>query len=471
MILWQAQRVGSTWVEGLLNSHPEIEMQSEIYNYCPDAACLQRMCGLFTKPQHAADRVRGFKQKFFYCGGGLQKNWKVCLPADAGLNALERCLLPNDPEVSTRDNIKTIIRRHQHSLSHQIFTHVGAKIVCMLRRNAFDIALSMRTHNILSQRCSISNLVDAEALACWQEVRALSPHLGLPRHPVLDAGCGLLPSGATRGGLDQRNRIRQNSRSPDPVHKVSGGDLRGSSQALASLLSLVTLSPSRPRSRPFARLPQSPVRTPSHRHRRYEDLLNNFQKATRDLQTFLNVTPLELTATAQRVNADARTWVVNFDELVTAAEEHLTMLESSSEDCNGVLGAHGMLRNASSILATADSAVGEAEVEGYHSAQALLLLAAAAAGSAFTCVAIALAAGSTFAIRALKATRRMAPISWATQIFTLHIRSLLGGCEACSHRARKCEVEAWEAAAPASGSASECLGVRSCRAIGAHYWQ
>lgn len=188
MILWQAQRVGSTWVEGLLNSHPEIEMQSEIYNYCPDAACLQRMCGLFTKPQHAADRVRGFKQKFFYCGGGLQKNWKVCLPADAGLNALERCLLPNDPEVSTRDNIKTIIRRHQHSLSHQMFTHVGAKIVCMLRRNAFDIALSMRTHNILSQRCSISNLVDAEAFACWEEVRALSPHLGLPRHPVLDAG-------------------------------------------------------------------------------------------------------------------------------------------------------------------------------------------------------------------------------------------------------------------------------------------
>ena len=54
-------------------------------------------------------------------------------------------------------------------------------------------------------------------------------------------------------------------------------------------------------------------------------------------------------------------------------------LESSSEDCNGVLGAHGMLRNASSILATADSAVGEAEVEGYHSTQALLLLAAAAA--------------------------------------------------------------------------------------------
>ena len=138
--------------------------------------------------------------------------------------------------------------------------------------------------------------------------------------------------------------------------------MRGSSQALASLLSLVTLSPSRPRSRPFARLPQSAVRTPSHRHRRYEDLLNNFQKATRDLQTFLNVTPLELTATAQRVNADARTWVVNFDELVTAAEEHLTMLESSSEDCNGVLGAHGVLRNASSILATADSAVGEAEV-------------------------------------------------------------------------------------------------------------
>jgi len=413
MILWQAQRVGSTWVEGLLNSHPEIEMQSEIYNYCPDAACLQRMCGLFTKPQHAADRVRGFKQKFFYCGGGLQKNWKVCLPADAGLNALERCLLPNDPEVSTRDNINTVIRRHQHSLSHQIFTHVGAKIVCMLRRNAFDIALSMRTHNILSQRCSISNLVDAEALACWEEVRREGVWIN-----------------ATEFGKTVAAQTRFTRFQVEVC------------EAQARLSPIYFLW--------------------------YEDLLNNFQKATRDLQTFLNVTPLELTATAQRVNADAHTWVVNFDELVTAAEEHLTMLESSSEDCNGVLGAHGMLRNASSILATADSAVGEAEVEGYHSAQALLLLAAAAAGSAFTCVAIALAAGSTIAIRALKAARRMAPIFWATQIFTLHIRLLLGGCEACSHRARKCEVETWEAAAPASGSASERLGVRSCRAIGAH---
>jgi len=355
MILWQAQRVGSTWVEGLLNSHPEIEMQSEIYNYCPDAACLQRMCGLFTKPQHAADRVRGFKQKFFYCGGGLQKNWKVCLPADAGLNALERCLLPNDPEVSTRDNINTVIRRHQHSLSHQIFTHVGAKIVCMLRRNAFDIALSMRTHNILSQRCSISNLVDAEALACWEEVRREGVWIN-----------------ATEFGKTVAAQTRFTRFQVEVC------------EAQARLSPIYFLW--------------------------YEDLLNNFQKATRDLQTFLNVTPLELTATAQRVNADAHTWVVNFDELVTAAEEHLTMLESSSEDCNGVLGAHGMLRNASSILATADSAVGEAEVEGYHSAQALLLLAAAAAGSAFTCVAIALAAGSTIAIRALKAVARPAPI-------------------------------------------------------------
>uniref|UniRef100_A0A7S3W671 Sulfotransferase domain-containing protein n=1 Tax=Emiliania huxleyi TaxID=2903 RepID=A0A7S3W671_EMIHU len=355
MILWQAQRVGSTWVEGLLNSHPEIEMQSEIYNYCPDAACLQRMCGLFTKPQHAADRVRGFKQKFFYCGGSLQKNWKVCLPADAGLNALERCLLPNDPEVSTRDNIKTIIRRHQHSLSHQIFTHVGAKIVCMLRRNAFDIALSMRTHNILSQRCSISNIVDAEALACWQEVRRGGVWINATEF-------GKTVAAQTRFTRFQVEICEAQARL-SPVYFLW-----------------------------------------------YEDLLNNFQKSTRDLQTFLNVTPLELTATAQRVNADARTWVVNFDELVTAAEEHLTMLESSSEDCNGVLGAHGMLRNSSSILATADSAVGEAEVEGYHSTQALLLLAAAAAGSAFTCVAIALAAGSTFAIRALKAVARPAPI-------------------------------------------------------------
>ena len=159
MILWQAQRVGSTWVQGLLNSHPEIEMQSEIYNYCPDAACLQRMCGLFTKPQHAADRVRGFKQKFFYCGGGLQKNWKVCLPADAGLNALERCLLPNDPEVSTRDNIKTIIRRHQHSLSHQMFTHVGAKIVCML----------LATRLTLLSRCERTTFCpkDAPSATSW----------------------------------------------------------------------------------------------------------------------------------------------------------------------------------------------------------------------------------------------------------------------------------------------------------------
>ena len=121
----------------------------------------------------------------------------------------------------------------------------------------------------------------------------------------------------------------------------------------------------------------------------YEDLLNDFSKATHDLQVFLGVTPMELSSSMQKTNEDVHRWILNFDELIAAAEGSITMLQSSSEECNGVLGARGMLRNASGILGSADMTSDEAGVGGDTDQRAnsdpaplLLVIAAAAAGCA-----------------------------------------------------------------------------------------
>uniref|UniRef100_A0A7S3W528 Sulfotransferase domain-containing protein n=2 Tax=Emiliania huxleyi TaxID=2903 RepID=A0A7S3W528_EMIHU len=369
--MWMSQRVGSSWVSRLLNSHPEIAMKGEKYNNCQDDDCLEEMCRLFTAPASPETRVRGFKQKFLYCGGGPQLERKMCLPPDAGLNALERCLLPDDPSIGiyekgflwqwdangTRDNVSMTIRRHQHILSYQIFTHVGAKVVCMLRRNAFDIALSIETHSLLVQRCGVSNLVNDEAVGCWDEVRREGVRVNVTHF--------------TESVLDQSRFTR---------FQVEVCEAQARHSPVYFLW--------------------------------YEDLLNDFSKATHDLQVFLGVTPMELSSSMQKTNEDVHRWILNFDELIAAAEGSITMLQSSSEECNGVLGARGMLRNASGILGSADMTSDEAGVGGDTDQRAnsdpaplLLVIAAAAAG----CAVGALAARASWRYDTKEVVARPAP--------------------------------------------------------------
>jgi len=157
--MWMSQRVGSSWVSRLLNSHPEIAMKGEKYNNCQDDDCLEEMCRLFTAPASPETRVRGFKQKFLYCGGGPQLERKMCLPPDAGLNALERCLLPDDPSIGiyekgflwqwdangTRDNVSMTIRLD--SPNTQLPTRRAVSVTNVRDLPAGGISTSSRTRS------------------------------------------------------------------------------------------------------------------------------------------------------------------------------------------------------------------------------------------------------------------------------------------------------------------------------------
>eukprot|EP00965_Chrysotila_dentata_P147093 4856741-Pleurochrysis_carterae.AAC.1 len=96
----------------------------------------------------------------------------MCKAPD-GVNALDRCLAPNPtPEehmLSSGGDLEMLSTMTR--LSYEVYEHVGAKIICSLRYNSFNIALSETTHGILVRECGGSNLKTAEAEECWAQVR------------------------------------------------------------------------------------------------------------------------------------------------------------------------------------------------------------------------------------------------------------------------------------------------------------
>jgi hypothetical protein len=92
-VMWMSERTGSSWAQYLLNSHPNISMQGEIFNHwlrlrdadgSADHSADASMCGLLTSRR--APKARGFKQKFLFCGDELER--RSCLRPDGRRRAL-----------------------------------------------------------------------------------------------------------------------------------------------------------------------------------------------------------------------------------------------------------------------------------------------------------------------------------------------------------------------------------------------
>lgn len=175
-VMWMYERSGSSWAMSLLNSHPGITMQSEgEFNVMNNLHDFQRMCNYFEQPISAAVRkVRGFKQKFFFCNDRL---WdRMCAPSGGHFDALELCLLPNDnpsTDGSATPRALPSVPSQRHALSHDVYSQVGARVVCSLRRSEWDQTLSWAVHRILHEQCGVDNIETTQAARCLERVKKM----------------------------------------------------------------------------------------------------------------------------------------------------------------------------------------------------------------------------------------------------------------------------------------------------------
>ena len=126
--------------------------------------CLERLCGYFSAPvglnncstkatlPHSrgqrcpaeVPRVRGLKQKLFGCVGSSSQASSVSDPSRSrrnATNALETCL-----------------QTQWVAESHELYSSVGCRVICSLRRDAFELAMSQYLlHHVVGQRCHASS--------------------------------------------------------------------------------------------------------------------------------------------------------------------------------------------------------------------------------------------------------------------------------------------------------------------------
>ena len=169
-VMWMSERTGSSWVMDLLNDHPEITMGGEGAGCSENdperqKGCLERLCGYFSAPvglnnncstkatlPHSrgqrcpaeVPRVRGLKQKLFGCVGSSSQASSVSDPSRSrrnATNALETCL-----------------QTQWVAESHELYSSVGCRVICSLRRDAFELAMSQYLlHHVVGQRCHASS--------------------------------------------------------------------------------------------------------------------------------------------------------------------------------------------------------------------------------------------------------------------------------------------------------------------------
>ena len=170
-VMWMSERTGSSWVMDLLNDHPEITMGGEsagcsASDPATQKECLDRLCGYFSAPVGAAStscsskatmvhargrqcpaavpRVRGFKQNLFSCIGSS--------PQASAASDLSRS------RRNASNALETCLQTQWVAESHELYSSVGARIICSLRRNAFELAMSQYLlHHVVGQRCHASS--------------------------------------------------------------------------------------------------------------------------------------------------------------------------------------------------------------------------------------------------------------------------------------------------------------------------
>jgi hypothetical protein len=167
-VMWMSERTGSSWVMDLLNDHPEITMGGEgagcsMRDPVVQKECLDRLCGYFsapvgynncsskaTRPQSrqcpaAVPRVRGLKQAMFECTRNFPQASSVSDPSLSRQNA-------------TSNALETCLQTQWVAESHALYSSVGCRVICSLRRNAFELAMSQYLlHHIVGQRCHASS--------------------------------------------------------------------------------------------------------------------------------------------------------------------------------------------------------------------------------------------------------------------------------------------------------------------------
>ena len=264
-VMWMPGRTGSTWVQEALNSHPEVTMLGEVFNNgTSHDGFTQAMCRFYGAPAgRRVRRARGFKQKFFQCNADLKEKLCEYERQPWAQRALESCLRPAStppPPGMAPDAGWNVTTR-----SFSVFTAVGARVICSLRRSSLDRALSKAVQVSFFKKCGVSNAVTAAERACLERMKAEGVRVSVEY--VLDV-------------------------------------MRQAEMAAAYNAAICE-----------AQARVSPVF-----YLWYEDLLAQPDRVFEELQRFIGVEPRPLRSTAQRiVSKGAASWISNLDEVRAAA--------------------------------------------------------------------------------------------------------------------------------------------------------
>jgi hypothetical protein len=262
-VMWMPGRTGSTWVQEALNSHPEITMLGEVFNN-GSTTLVERMCGFYGSPiGRRVRRVRGFKQKFFQCNSDLHDKLCAYRKQPLAMRALESCLRP--AAVPPPPGMAFDAGWNVSTRSYSVYSATATRVICSLRRNSLDRALSKGVQLALFRKCGVSNAVTETERSCLRDLQKEGVTVDVPRVLKL----------------------------------VQEAEMAAAYNAAVC----------------EAQARFSPVF-----FLWYEELLAHPQAIFEELQLFLGVEPRQLKSTAQRiVSKEAGSWIANLKEVQDGA--------------------------------------------------------------------------------------------------------------------------------------------------------
>ena len=193
-VMWMSERTGSSWVTDLLNSHPDASMggESSMCTRADDdaqAECLRGLCKYLTTPvgqppcptqawpqcpRAGAPMVRGIKQKLFLCDDD-----PVGKAQAFARDSMRSPPVATDPLDACLGHHSRRFNRSWVAESNALFMGVGARVVCSLRRNAFELAMSSYVlRHVLGPKCHAANLAHGSGgEACWEAQKRAGVHV------------------------------------------------------------------------------------------------------------------------------------------------------------------------------------------------------------------------------------------------------------------------------------------------------
>mmetsp|Transcript_2519 Transcript_2519/g.4251 ORF Transcript_2519/g.4251 Transcript_2519/m.4251 type:complete len:298 (+) Transcript_2519:3-896(+) len=170
-----AERTGSSWETALLNMHPNISMAGETFNpgTCSHLMCASEACDFLNngrnhmylpEPQRIA--ARGFKIKYAFC---VEFAYAKTNQTIRDKDIRDACFGNPDKEYALVKGTRRQLLFDYHAY-FSLFSSARPKLICSLRRNAVDVAISKYFQMLLHTSCGVSLLEKKEHEQCWKNV-------------------------------------------------------------------------------------------------------------------------------------------------------------------------------------------------------------------------------------------------------------------------------------------------------------